>query len=263
MGDNHIQKLGGEIMAIIRFNNIDNPDWMEITNITDRVLPLLEVSSVNIRGRAGVTRGSKDLGTREIIVTFNIDADTEQQMRERARWLANEFLYTDGPAEFYQYRNPDVYYLAEVSTGGELREESILGTRANLQVVFTCYNSLALSVDTTRHTWATVSGVGATFTNNGYTTFPTITFRVTSALTEIRLSMNGQEMLLQGAGLVSNGDIIVIDSEAGTITRNGVRFINRLTPSSRFPIIRKGLNNLSITQSTITDINITYQERWL
>lgn len=61
---------------------------------------------------------------------------------------------------------------------------------------------------------------------------------------------------------ISPGETIVIDSEYGIISRDGMEMYEDLNPYSDFIKLRKGLNKLAITPAS-ADVKIRYRERWL
>lgn len=58
------------------------------------------------------------------------------------------------------------------------------------------------------------------------------------------------------------GDTIVIDSERSLVTINGVNAINVKDIFSRFPVVKRGVNDIIVRPSNIGTATLTYRERY-
>lgn len=129
-------------MAII-FNGNAVPTDIEVTKITNSVLPPIEVTKLNVAGRDGSFNVQKKFNEREITIDFIIKASSASAFATKVRELA-DFLYTDDPAELFINAEPTKYYLAMVEVITDI--EDVSDTVGTVSVTFKC--SKPFSFDT-------------------------------------------------------------------------------------------------------------------
>ena len=202
-------------MPSIRFNQINNPDYVLIHSITDQFLPDMEISTLNIRGRIGAHRYGKEMGTREIKVSLSILGENEADLRNKARVIANHWLYSEGPARLINLDEPNRYYLAEVQSTGDLAETLRLG---QAQITFFCADPHAYDVDerAQRHEYLPANGA-ILYENQGREVFPKLRMQFTQACNEFAIVTNDQHLLFgrpaESEDQIVEGERLVLDDE--------------------------------------------------
>ena len=248
----------------INFNNKWNPEWVLVHEITDRLMPLMEVHALNIRGRSGQHRVGKDIGIREITVTFTIEAESITQMKARARQLANNWLWSKEPARLFTSEEPEVFYMAEVSGGGEIREDTKLG---RCQITFQCLDPFAYKNEATVIEHSTVPADSLIRIDiDGHEVFPMIEMRFTQNTNRFALIRANQHLEFKAptGNVFNQGDILIINNETGQVLLNGERYFTFLTPDSTFLSLDKGTNYLFVDgRHLVSNLRIAYRERLL
>jgi len=182
-------------MPSIRFNHVNNPDYVLIHEINDSFLPEVNINTLAINGRVGEHRFSKNIGMREITVSMSIVGDDEADVKNKARMVANFWLHSDGPVRFINLDEPNRYYLAEVRDAGELTQKLTIGKAV---VTFVCTDPHAYDVEESVISYDALPANGAmTFVNAGKDVFPSFKMTFTRDTDEFALITQGRHLLFR------------------------------------------------------------------
>lgn len=221
-----------------------------ITGIKEDLLPPISTKRVVIPNRVGSLYVRKELGEREIEITFEILASSYEERREIIDRLVM-VLYTEDEKELI-LRDKRMYEASlEGSTEIEKMREDGVGS-----LIFLATDPIAYGEDVVE----LVSG-GADFVNKGSFESKgvfTLTMSENSSYLKITRVDNGEFVYLEDSFVL--GDVVVIDFIKEKITKNGSIINNKLSLDSDYFSLPSGEFSLGVSNGTG---ELIYKARWI
>jgi|LAHU01.1.fsa_nt_gb predicted phage tail component-like protein len=197
----------------MRFNGHDLSEYLRI-NPTRDIMPPYDVVTQDVPGGQGSIYIRTQLNARKIPVSARL-ALPPMGHRSVAliRHKLESMLMTDGPAPLYLDDEPDIYYMAQLTSPGELTNLWYTGS-ADLE--FTAYDPIAYGADRNK---AVSSGGTASFSVGGNSpTWPKFTGTATGAAVQVKNVDTGQ--LVKTVNAITSGASVTVDmSEASPSVR--------------------------------------------
>ena len=232
------------------FNGEDFQDIFIIASKGRDILPAVTNVTQESPGMIGNHFTRDNIGPREISVEVTIEADTREELREKIL-TASKMLYTAEPKPL-KFKDEGLTYYAKLDGPTDLNEILNMGEGT---INFICPNPY-------KHGESHTEGIGETFDNEGtYTPF-VLYFELTEATESLEIELNGDKVM----ELIDNfesGDLIEIDTDKRTVTKNGENNKVALTIDSDFKLLKPGENEIAINPADYTGGEITYIRRWL
>lgn len=123
---------------MIKFNNIELPNYATINDIRQTVLPQISQNTLKINGRPGLIDFGNEIGERTIVIDFTLKAASLLLLQEKIRDFA-KWLYYEDEKTLSLSLESDKYYLAKATeqTDFTISKERYEGTTT---VTFVCYD---------------------------------------------------------------------------------------------------------------------------
>lgn len=186
-------------MAVLKFNDIDLPDFVLVNKLTNSLLPEVTQKTIKVPGRWGLYDFGNEVGVREIEMEYTIVASDSVDLRAKAREFAN-WLYYDEAKPLIIMEEPDKTYYAKVTGNTEVEEILRLGQGT---VTFTCYDPFAYGDEKTVDLVAE-EGEAVEVTNEGDSeTYPTLHFEFNDSTTEFTV-LCGERYLYFGQPAIAD-----------------------------------------------------------
>lgn len=195
----------------MNFNGKNLPDGVSVLGWTV-YSPSVEIRTVDIPGRRGMTRTGGKLGARAVSVRMVIDHNITDKRVTILDGL-NAWLYSDGPAPLYLTGRADEYLMAECDKYADPNMEAY---GEEFEISFICHQPEFISADLYEATYASSN----TMRVRGMLPTP-IMIKQTFATKQTDPSWTlNRRVIVALDGEVLPGEI-VIDTEAGTVTLDG------------------------------------------
>ena len=247
---------------MIIFNGYDFSEDIKILDVKRSILPPSILTSSNIMGRSGAFLFYKQFGAQNIPVTIMLIEKNKVLFRQKVRSLA-EKLDTDKPAQLIFSDESDKYINAIISDSSELDEIAMSGKGV---INFFCPDPYwyAIQDDIIN---GTKSGLYEFVRKGTAESYPMIEIQGINVSGSINIknetsSITFTDKLKTGETLYLDSDLITsyILNSVGE-TRSVMDKLDNLD----FPVLKKGLNKLTITTSggaIVSKIKITCRSRW-
>ena len=133
-------------MTSFNFNGVDSASfpWLLVNRVTGSLLPSLKRRYITVPGREGAYHAGRDMDIRVERIKITVLADSQEELAEKKRILA-EWLDTEQTAPFFYSYEPDKVYQAVLS--GETDLEKIV-TDGETELIFEMPDPYATSTDT-------------------------------------------------------------------------------------------------------------------
>lgn len=235
----------------MKYNNNDLSSLLTVEEVRRQLLPQTRNVFQRIPGRDGEQHIRADLGPRTIEVDVRLIEDDRETVQSQVRALAG-LLFSRTPAKL-ELEEEGMYEVAILS--GPVDVEKFLYT-GFATLVFIAPDPAAWS-----STETTVNITAADITNVG--TYPargTITVTLNEAVSSltVTLTTTGDRVHIDH-GFVKN-DVVVVDLDTETVTKNGVSVMKDVTLDSDFFELPVG--KFKITVSAGTGV-LKYRARWV
>lgn len=225
-------------MFSVKFNGVEIPPFIKVTNVNTSILPNVSPVSVKIGKMVGERFSRLDFGTREIVLSckFMFDVLDLDKRVGCVKWLKGD----NWKPSKLQFNGSTKYYMAVCSTQVDLADLIFLGEG---EIVFTCYDPLLYDVERQE----VLLGEDVEIINNGnIAVYPRVEI-TTGGQSRIRVrnNTNGSSVLVNG-DFVTDGKL-VIDCSKQYITFNDVSAMKGFTLASDWLKLETGKNNIIVT----------------
>lgn len=226
-----------------------------VTNYDVALLPEFENNLVSIPKRDGVIDFGRTLKERTIPVRFLLQGNTIQDYFQKALLIA-DWLNVDEVKELILDAIPDKRFMARPT--GNINPERV-GNRGYVDVDFIVPDGV-LEALVTKTLTITQNSV---YTNSGTKeAYPKLTITAKAAVAYPKIMLNGTNSFILLNTNIATGDIIVVDMEKRTVTKNKLDARNVLDVTSRYFKLPKGTFSISANSPNLT-IALEYRERWV
>lgn len=228
--------------------------------------PAAEPVTVEVPGRDGELLLGTRMGPREIGVRLFLDLEgdttAEEARREIARALSGLFgktLLLPGDGE-EEYR--------DVALTGPGRWSDLFEA-GSCELVFTAFDPAVYGAE--RNIYRSFGGGSSGSIGLGFEctfpVWPVITvdaYRTDDEVPYVEVSEVELDLAVRIEGDFDDGDEIVIDCAARTVTREGEPAFDLIAPGSRFfPLVRHPMYGVTVMIRNAYNYRIEYRERWL
>lgn len=233
-------------MLSLYFNNIRIPDWVKVTNITEDILPTLEV-----------TKYKTKLGTKKINIDFKFQRNKlidHQRKTEFINWLkGNNFklskLILPGRLDFY--------HMAKVTNFS-----SISGTirRGEGSIEFTCFDyqeikANEIKFNITDNNEKVINYIGTE------EVYPDFIFKVISSCDKIKIS-DTDSNFLEFNNSFNKGDILEITQSTNKVMLNNSLNMQIWHLKSKRIKFIPGLNSLKLEDGNV-EVTVKWNNKYL
>ena len=233
-------------MLSLYFNNVRIPDWIKVTNITEDILPNLEV-----------TKDKTKFGEKKIIVEFKFKRN--KLIDHKLKYEILQFVKGDNfkESKLILPGRSEYYYMAKVtnlsSISGSIRKGE--GT-----IEFTCFNYKEIQVNPCYLDIRNKNSVDINYIGTEKT-YPKIKFKVNSQCNKIKLIVN-YGLFLEFNHSFNAGDILEIDQEVNKVTLNGLLNMEIWHLKSKRIKFKYGLNTLRVLEGNV-DVTVKWNNTFL
>lgn len=233
-------------MLSLYFNNVRIPDWIKVTNITEDILPNLEV-----------TKEKTKFGEKKIVVEFKFKRN--KLIDHKLKYELLQFVKGDNfkESKLILPGRSEYYYMAKVtnlsSISGSIR-------RGEGTIEFTCFNYKEIQANTC---YLEIKNKNSTDINYIGTeeTYPKIKIKVTSQCNKIKLiDVNGY--FLEFNHSFNANDILEINQEFNKVTLNGVLNMQIWHLKSKRIKFKYGLNTLRVLDGNV-EVTVEWNNKFL
>lgn len=233
-------------MLSLYFNNVRIPDWIKVTNITEDILPNLEV-----------TKEKTKFGEKKIVVEFKFKRN--KLIDHKLKYELLQFVKGDNfkESKLILPGRSEYYYMAKVtnlsSINGSIR-------RGEGTIEFTCFNYKEIQANTC---CLEIKNKNSTDINYIGTeeTYPKIKIKVTSQCNKIKLiDVNG--CFLEFNHSFNANDILEINQEFNKVTLNGVLNMQIWHLKSKRIKFKYGLNTLRVLDGNV-EVTVEWNNKFL
>lgn len=254
--------------------------WLARSNF--HLMPPTRDRFASLVGRPGDLDLGFDYDARSISLECVIHAESEQELRQRAREVASWLDPRAGAQQLILDSEPDKYYMARCSGTSEVE---IVARQGRFTVPFRASDPFAYAVEAKQIEWDAPYGGQTSLQNAGSAPCPlVITLKAPSAASTeyaatglgvtnygaaggapqtagVTLSIDGVSVTYTGN--IGPGDTVVIDTGNYTVTLNGQNALQYW--QGDFPQLQPGENIVAEfdTLGAGTSVTFEYRERWL
>lgn len=233
------------------FNGIDFNDYLVVERIRRKLLPPINVVSINVPGDLGARFPTVQVESNIIEVDVRIIEKDREAVQAKAREVAG-LLFTREPKKLKLKDEPDKFNMAILQ--GDIDLEKFMNTGYAV-LEFLCLDPLAYSDNISSFQNINNKDI----INNGTApVFGKITIKIVNESPNVKITLQntGEYIFLEGP-FVTN-DILHIDLEKEVVTKNGISIPASL--DSDFFKIPPGTFRLTTTYGTI---DLEFREAWL
>lgn len=254
--------------------------WLARSNF--HLMPPTRDRFASLVGRPGDLDLGFDYDARSISLECVIHAESEQELRQRAREVASWLDPRAGAQQLILDSEPDKYYMARCSGTSEVE---IVARQGRFTVPFRASDPFAYAVQAKQIEWEAPYGGQTSLQNDGTADCPLVITLVAPASASTAFEATGLGATNLGAaggapqtagvtltiggisvtytGTIGPGDTVIIDTGNFTVTKNGANALQYW--QGDFPVLRPGANMVTETDTAGAGVSVTFQyrERWL
>lgn len=237
----------------IKYDGVDMPNFITITNIKTQVLPNIENKLLQAPRAIGAIDVGTNYGTKVITIRF-IFKDKSLGFIEKSEAIASWLRVDDLKArKLVLPSHPNSYYLAKPNNSIELDDGL---TIARGEIEFICVNPFRVENNQT-----SVSGTSVNYTGTAKTD-PILDITVTSSTNNIKVNVSNESYnnYINLVGNFSAGDKIKVNLKDNKVYLNNELNMSIWGLDSKTHKLCKGSNKYSISNGNLT---VKYNNQYL
>lgn len=235
------------------FGSVNLEDYVVVEYIRRPFLPTMEVHSTPIPGLFGNSFQKRTIGDIQIEVDVRIIEESRLAAQNVARTLAG-LMAVPKPMKLYLRDEPGKFNMAILE--GDMDYEKFLHT-GFVTLTFTCNDPTLYDDVITTYT----NAQGTTKLNSGsLPTPPIITIRNAGTGTDLKITETSTGDFVHITDTIINTDVIVFDMVRGSVRKNDILIMDKVSILSDFFPILPGNFRINTTRGTMT---ISFRRRWI